>query len=201
MKLIESKLTKKSIERSKKETRTWLIPLTIIVGFNAVTGPYYYYVVYKNVEMNFVGVSSLLMTIYASFGTEYTVFLLEFMFMDFSVHVCLLLKQIEDDLEGIKFIYDEKRIKESFSEICEFHNEIQKITAELLNCFEDVFKVTVLTDIWMMGQAGMLLLDKLFLDLLMQEHFLLFEMWIYCYGAQKIISKVRKCMMFVSFDE
>jgi hypothetical protein len=192
MKSIKQKMKENSIKNAKKNEKRLVVPLLVIVGITAVIDSGYFYGLFVDAELNFTGLALPMMPVLTGISSEFTSILLQFTFMNISTHICSLLNQIADELEGMKFIRDEIRIKEIFTELCEFHNEVQVDTSELLKCYEDVFKVIVIANIWMIAQAAIFMLDSMWVELILYVPFLLFEIWIYCYACQTIINKVVK---------
>jgi hypothetical protein len=95
-------------------------------------------------------------------------------------------------------IYNYKSIKESVAKINNLHNDIQKYTEELLQCFSDLLKISFTLSTWLMAQAAMFVAERNFLELFVFEPFLLFEIWLLCYASEKIISEVSEIQIWFS---
>jgi hypothetical protein len=132
------------------------------------------------------------MGFYTSFGTQATSLMTYFILMDFSIQITALLKEIEDEVNDLMEVYDDKRIKESVAKINDLHNDIQYYTEELIKCFGGLFKISFTLSTWLMAQAAIFVFEKKWVELFVFEPFLLFEIWLLCYSSEKIISEVSR---------
>jgi hypothetical protein len=189
---IETRMSKKTVERVEKEESLWMIPVYISMFFTLLTSLAYF--IFEDIELSFIGIILMAMGFYASFGTQALSLMANFVYMDFSVQITALLKQIEDEVNDLVLVYDDKRIKESVAKINELHNDIQYYTEELLQCFGDVLKMSFSLSTWLMAQAAIFVVEKKWTELFVFEPFLLFEIWLLCYSSEKIISGVSRVL-------
>jgi hypothetical protein len=189
-KTIETKLKKKQSKKAEKHERRFQMLATIVFICSCSAEFLYIFDMIPETNQNFFKLSVQILTGFSSFFCEFSTFMHQFVFFNFSIYICALLEQIEDDLEDMQMVKDEKTIKERLGRVAEFHNEIQKIIVEFMRCFDNFLKVNFIIEIWLMAQAAIFSMEGKWLELLMCVPFLLFEAWLYCYAAQRIITKV-----------
>jgi hypothetical protein len=189
---IENRMSTQTVKRVEKEESLWMIPVYISMTFTLLTSLAYF--IFEDIELSFIGIILMAMGFYGSFGTQALSLMANFVYMDFSVQITALLKQIEDEVNDLVLVYDDKRIKESVAKINELHNDIQFYTEELIQCFGDVLKMSFSLSTWLMAQAAIFVVEKKWTELFVFEPFLLFEIWLLCYSSEKIISEVGRML-------
>jgi hypothetical protein len=190
MKAIKAKLTKKSTKRVEKNEGRLTIGLNIYLFLSFSNEVFYFFDLFTKTEMDPIELWAQILSVFSDFGLEFTSILMGFIFFDISMHICVLLEQIEDDLAELESAENASHFKKVLGEICEFHNEIQRIVEEFLRCFGNVLKVVFVLAIWLNGQATIFMLESQWVELILFLPFMLFDIWLYCYAAQIIITTV-----------
>jgi hypothetical protein len=183
---IEEKLSEKSRGKVTRYDKKLKISATIIVLINCAATIFFFLDVFTDPN---VDIASRVLPLISGFDSQYYSFMLQFIFLDISLHICMLLEQIEDELEEMKFIRDEKRVREVLGGVSQFHNEIQVIAEELIKCFGDVLKVLTVLTIFLNAQAAAFMIKSRWIVFILFLPFMVIEIWMYCFGAQKIITK------------
>lgn len=116
----------------------------------------------------------------------------QFCYFNFCIQICSLLKQFEDDLGKLNLVSDEKEIKELIKQSVAFHHEILRLTANMVNIFENIISINFVLDVLLLGFAlSFSYNSKLNNMATIYITFILFDAWTFCYASEKIISKVR----------
>jgi cell division protein FtsL len=187
---IEQRLSKKSIAKGERHEKMLMIALAVLACVIAFYVFGFYQTLFASTERNVFAMSYSISVLVSEISSEIMIFLLEFSFINISIHICLLLEQIEDDLQELNEVQDEVGVRAIIGRVSDFHFDIQQITNELLRCFENVIIVIVATDVLLAAQAATFLLDSNWWDPLIYDTLYLVEIWMYCYGVERIISKV-----------
>lgn len=190
MKSISSKLTETSMEQAKKNEHVLQVVAKTVCILTAITVLSYIYTLYLKTPRTFIAVFLQIVTLISGCTYDYTNLMLLFVYFNLCIQVCSLIKQIEKDLEDMKFVRDKKRVTEMLGEIVEFHNEVQQTVAELLDCFKNILRLNYVFSIWFIAQTLIYSSDSRWIEFAVTMPFLLFEALIYCYGSQKIITQV-----------
>lgn len=191
MKTSVSKLKEKSMERAKTDERE-IEKVAKVVGLMVICSEvlYFYYLI-QTTPRNFVDIATEIISFPSLTTIDFIVFILQFMYLNFCIQICSLFKQIEDDFNDMRFIRDKVRVPEMLGEIVEFHDEIQQIISDLLDCFKNVLSLNFVVNIWLAGQASIFSSDSNWVGFVITLPFLLFDAWIYCFSSQMITTKVR----------
>jgi hypothetical protein len=187
---IENRMSKKTVEQVEKEERLWMIPVYISMTFTLLTSLAYFF--FEDIELSFTGIILVAMGFYATFGTQALSLIANFIYLDFSVQITALLKEIENEVNHLMQVYDDERIKKSVAKINKLHNDNQYYTEELIQCYGSVLKMSFTLSTWLMAQAAIFVIEKKWIELFVFEPFLLFEIWLLCYSSEKIISEVNR---------
>lgn len=191
METIEGKIKEASKKRAVKDEKQIESFAKIVLVITFVGAILYWYNLVINTPPTYSAILLQVLVYFTSFANEFTTFMLQFIYFNFCIQICSLFKQIEDDLNDLKFIYDEKLVTKMLSEVVDFHNDVHEIIVKLLSCFENVLKVNFVFNIWFVAQTTIYSVESKWLELLTSLPFLLFEAWIYCFASQKIITMVR----------
>lgn len=192
MQKIEGKINEKGKGKARILQNRLHIPLLVVLVVTAVIFVAFFIDLLMNSDFSLLNTVIPLTTISSGVCFEFTTILLEFTAINFSIQICSLLQQINDEFEDMNFIFDEVRLKECFKEVSELHNGVQADIAEFLGIFEYVIKVILIIDIWMMALAAIFVVDSMWVELAANIPFLLFETWIHCYAFQRIATEVWK---------
>ena len=191
MDTIEAKIKKTSKKRAEKDEKEIEVFAKIVLVITFVAAIFYCYNLIVNTPPSYSTVFLQILAYPSSFANEFTTFMLQLIYLNFCMQICSLFQQIEDDLNEMKFNYDEKLVTKMVGEVVDFHNEVHEIIDKLLNCFKNVLKVNFVFNILFVAQTTIFLVESKWLELLTSLPFLLFEAWIYCFASQKIITKVK----------
>jgi hypothetical protein len=190
MEAIKGKLTEKSSKRMEKYERQLTMGLNIYLFLSFSNEVFYFYDLFAKTEMNPIELWAQILSVFSDFALEFTTILMGFIFFDISMHICVLLEQIEDDLVELESVENSSRVKKVLGEVCEFHNEIQGIVEEFSRCFGNVLQVVFVLAIWLNAQATIFMLESQWVELILFLPFMLFDTWLYCYASQRMITKV-----------
>jgi hypothetical protein len=178
------------MKRAANDEKQLEIALNIFFVASAISFAFYLVEVFKKTEGNFWLVFLHLLTTPSYFASDLMVYIYQFIFMNFSIQICSLLKQIDDELKDMNFIRDAKRVTEIFGGVSESHNEIQAIVREFMSCFENILKLNFILSACLVAQITIFSFESGWVNFMYGSPYLLFEAWLYCYAAQKITSKV-----------
>jgi hypothetical protein len=188
---IVSKLKPTSMQRAKDDEKGIIKVVQIVaICLGLCIIPYAGYV-YQTTPRNWIDISVYITYFPSTVTLDFINFMLQFIYVNLCIHICSLLKQIEDDLKETRLIRDKKRLTEMLGDIVEFHQEVHEIIVELLDCFKYILSLNFVVNIWQIGQSLVFSSDSDWLMFLMTSPFFLYEAWIFCYASQTVITKVR----------
>lgn len=128
----------------------------------------------------------------SGFYNDFTNTMLQLVFLNFSIQICTLYRQLQSDLEAIQPTQNADQTRKSVSEVVEMHQDILEIVEKTVKLFRMILSFSFIISIGFIGQTLILSTDSNWEMFLLTTPYLLFEAWIFCYSSQKIITKVRK---------
>lgn len=191
MKLIVSRLKESSIQRAREDENGLKTGAKILgIVLLSFLFPYLYSILSDT--QNLVEIIASVISIPSIFALDFTNVLLQFVYLNFCIQICSLFKQLEDDLHELITQNDGAEFREKVGKVSEFHDEILHTISDLGDNFNNILRLNFVVNIWLVAQTLIFSSESKWLELLTSSPFLLLEAWIFCYGSQMIISKVKK---------
>jgi hypothetical protein len=194
MKTIVSKLRPTSMERAKNDEKGIKKVVKVVVRSCYISILPYIYYLYQTTPRNWIDISIQITYFPSGLALNFPNFMLQFIYFNFCIQICSLLKQIEDDLKETRLIRDYKRLAEMLEDIVESHQEVHEIIVEMFDCFKYILSLNFVLNIWLIGQSLLFSSDSDWVMFLMTSPILLFEAWIFCYASLTVITRIRCCV-------
>lgn len=116
--------------------------------------------------------------------------LMEFVFLEICIHICSHFKQLEEDIEELNVVNDDKRVKAKMKVFIEVHQQLLELTSSMMNQFHTIVCINFVINTLLLGQTLLLAYNSDFYMLFVGLSYMLIDLWIFCYGSTLIKTRV-----------
>lgn len=187
--LVMNNLQENSIERAEKDEKWFKNLLLLWCSFYAFFFVYFVALTFSSMSSDFVMLFTAVSFVSGLVG-DFSNILLQFSYLNLSIQICSLYRQLEDDLEDMELILSEQQVVTKLRTFVENHREVIELKRKLFSSFRSVISLNFVVNTLFIGQALLFSNSADWATFLGYFPFLMFDFWIYCFASQLIITKV-----------
>ena len=116
-------------------------------------------------------------------------------YFNFSIHICLLFRQLHDELKFLNEVQDTKRVQKIIQRSARFHVKIMNIISKLVDNFDAILTCNFINDTIALGFTILMFSDmKNIVKIIIYFPYILFDVWMFCFASWMISDMVKICI-------